>query len=196
MLDAVIDYLPSPLDVPPMIGHDVKDEEVEIIRKPDATEPFSALAFKVAVHPFFGRLTYVRVYSGHIDSGAQVINSTKGRKERIGKIFQMHSNKENPVDSVTAGHIYAVIGLKDTTTGDTLCDPSNQVVLESMTFPEPVIEVAIEPNTKADQEKLSTAIQKLAEEDPTFRVEPQRRDRSDDDQGHGRASTSTSSSTA
>ncbi|PZE87226.1 elongation factor G [Curtobacterium sp. MCBD17_032] len=171
MLDAVIDYLPSPLDVPPMIGHDVKDEEVEIIRKPEATEPFSALAFKVAVHPFFGRLTYVRVYSGHIDSGAQVINSTKGKKERIGKIFQMHSNKENPVDSVTAGHIYAVIGLKDTTTGDTLCDPSNQVVLESMTFPEPVIEVAIEPNTKADQEKLSTAIQKLAEEDPTFRVE-------------------------
>ncbi|WJY01270.1 elongation factor G [Curtobacterium sp. SP.BCp] len=171
MLDAVISYLPSPLDVPPMIGHDVKDEEKEIIRKPDATEPFSALAFKVAVHPFFGRLTYVRVYSGSIESGAQVINSTKGKKERIGKIFQMHSNKENPVDNVTAGHIYAVIGLKDTTTGDTLCDPSNQVVLESMTFPEPVIEVAIEPNTKADQEKLSTAIQKLAEEDPTFRVE-------------------------
>ncbi|MFJ4295875.1 elongation factor G [Curtobacterium sp. NPDC089689] len=171
MLDAVISYLPSPLDVPPMIGHDVKDEEKEIIRKPDASEPFSALAFKVAVHPFFGRLTYVRVYSGSIESGAQVINSTKGKKERIGKIFQMHSNKENPVDNVTAGHIYAVIGLKDTTTGDTLCDPSNQVVLESMTFPEPVIEVAIEPNTKADQEKLSTAIQKLAEEDPTFRVE-------------------------
>jgi elongation factor G len=171
MLDAVIDYLPSPLDVPPMIGHDVKDEEKEIIRKPDASEPFSALAFKVAVHPFFGRLTYVRVYSGHIDSGAQVINSTKGKKERIGKIFQMHSNKENPVDNVTAGHIYAVIGLKDTTTGDTLCDPDNQVVLESMTFPEPVIEVAIEPKTKADQEKLSIAIQKLAEEDPTFRVE-------------------------
>ncbi|KTR51777.1 elongation factor G [Curtobacterium oceanosedimentum] len=171
MLDAVISYLPSPLDVPPMIGHDVKDEEKEIIRKPDATEPFSALAFKVAVHPFFGRLTYVRVYSGSIESGAQVINSTKGKKERIGKIFQMHSNKENPVDNVTAGHIYAVIGLKDTTTGDTLCDPTDQVVLESMTFPEPVIEVAIEPNTKADQEKLSTAIQKLAEEDPTFRVE-------------------------
>ncbi|PCN48489.1 elongation factor G [Curtobacterium sp. 'Ferrero'] len=171
MLDAVIAYLPSPLDVPPMIGHDVKDEEKEIIRKPDASEPFSALAFKVAVHPFFGRLTYVRVYSGSIESGAQVINSTKGKKERIGKIFQMHSNKENPVDNVTAGHIYAVIGLKDTTTGDTLCDPNDQVVLESMTFPEPVIEVAIEPNTKADQEKLSTAIQKLAEEDPTFRVE-------------------------
>jgi len=171
MLDAVIDYLPSPLDVPPMEGHDVKDEEKIIIRKPEATEPFSALAFKVAVHPFFGRLTYVRVYSGSIDSGAQVINSTKGKKERIGKIFQMHSNKENPVDKVTAGHIYAVIGLKDTTTGDTLCDPQDQIVLESMTFPEPVIEVAIEPKTKQDQEKLSLAIQKLAEEDPTFRVE-------------------------
>jgi elongation factor G len=171
MLDAVIDYLPSPLDVPPMEGHDVRDEEKIIIRKPDSTEPFSALAFKVAVHPFFGRLTYVRVYSGTIQSGSQVINSTKGKKERIGKIFQMHSNKENPVDSVTAGHIYAVIGLKDTTTGDTLCDPNDQIVLESMTFPEPVIEVAIEPKTKADQEKLGTAIQKLAEEDPTFRTE-------------------------
>ncbi|HEV7564869.1 MAG: elongation factor [Microbacteriaceae bacterium] len=171
MLDAVIDYLPSPLDVPAVEGHDVRDEEKIILRHADATEPFAALAFKVAVHPFFGRLTYVRVYSGHIDSGAQVINSTKGKKERIGKIFQMHANKENPVESVTAGHIYAVIGLKDTTTGDTLCDPSNQVVLESMTFPEPVIEVAIEPKTKADQEKLGVAIQKLAEEDPTFRTE-------------------------
>nr|WP_281364418.1 elongation factor G [Microcella alkalica] len=171
MLDAVVDYLPSPLEVPPTIAHDPRDEEKEIERRPDASEPFAALAFKVAVHPFFGRLTYVRVYSGKIDSGAQVINSTKGKKERIGKIFQMHANKENPVDSVTAGHIYAVIGLKDTTTGDTLCDPNNQVVLESMTFPEPVIEVAIEPKTKADQEKLGTAIQKLAEEDPTFRTE-------------------------
>jgi elongation factor G len=171
MLDAVVDYLPSPLDVPAVEGHDVKDEEKIVLRHPDSTEPFSALAFKVAVHPFFGRLTYVRVYSGKVDSGAQVINSTKGKKERIGKIFQMHANKENPVDAVTAGHIYAVIGLKDTTTGDTLCDPASQVVLESMTFPEPVIEVAIEPKTKADQEKLSVAIQKLAEEDPTFRVE-------------------------
>jgi elongation factor G len=122
-------------------------------------------------HPFFGRLTYIRVYSGAVDSGAQVINSTKGKKERIGKLFQMHANKENPVDSVTAGHIYAAIGLKDTTTGDTLCDPDNQIVLESMTFPEPVISVAIEPKTKGDQEKLGLAIQKLAEEDPTFRVE-------------------------
>lgn len=171
MLDAVVDYLPSPLDVPAVEGHDVRDAEKIVSRKPSSDEPFSALAFKVAVHPFFGRLTYVRVYSGSIESGAAVVNSTKDKKERIGKIFQMHANKENPVEKVTAGHIYAVIGLKDTTTGDTLCDPAHPVVLESMTFPEPVIEVAIEPKTKADQEKLSLAIQKLAEEDPTFRTE-------------------------
>jgi elongation factor G len=171
MLDAVVDYLPSPLDVPPMIGHDVHDETKEIIRKPDAAEPFSALAFKVASHPFFGKLTYVRVYSGRVAAGSGVVNSTKGRKERIGKLFQMHSNKENPVEEATAGHIYAMIGLKDTTTGDTLCDPSDQIILESMTFPDPVISVAIEPKTKSDQEKLGTAIQKLAEEDPTFQVQ-------------------------
>ena len=171
MLDAVVDYLPSPLDVPATEGTDPRDEDKKIERHPDAAEPFAALAFKVAVHPFFGRLTFIRVYSGRLDSGGQVANSTKGKKERIGKIFQMHANKEIPVESVTAGHIYAVIGLKDTTTGDTLSDPNNQVVLESMTFPEPVIEVAIEPKTKADQEKLGTAIQKLAEEDPTFRTE-------------------------
>jgi elongation factor G len=171
MLDAVVDYLPSPLDVPAIEGRDVRDEEKIIERHPDSTEPFAALAFKIMTHPFFGRLTYIRVYSGHADSGVQLVNSTKGKKERIGKIFQMHANKENPVESMTAGHIYAVIGLKDTTTGDTLSDPSNQVVLESMTFPEPVIEVAIEPKTKADQEKLGLAIQKLAEEDPTFRTE-------------------------
>ena len=171
MLDAVIDYLPSPLDVPAIEARDPRDEDKIIERHPDAKEPFAALAFKVAVHPFFGRLTYIRVYSGSLESGGQVVNSTKGKKERIGKIFQMYANKENPVDSVTAGHIYAVIGLKDTTTGDTLCDPNSQVVLESMTFPEPVIEVAIEPKTKADQEKLGVAIQKLAEEDPTFRTE-------------------------
>ncbi len=171
MLDSVLDYLPSPLDVPPMIGHDVRDETKEIIRRPEATEPFSALAFKVATHPFFGKLTYVRVYSGRIKAGSNVVNSTKGRKERIGKLFQMHSNKENPVDEAMAGHIYAMIGLKDTTTGDTLCDPQDQVLLESMTFPEPVISVAIEPKTKGDQEKLGTAIQKLAEEDPTFQVQ-------------------------
>ncbi|OZB48273.1 MAG: elongation factor G [Cellulomonas sp. 14-74-6] len=170
MLDAVIDYLPSPLDVPSIEGHDVKDESIVVERHADATEPFSALAFKVAAHPFFGKLTYVRVYSGKVAQGAQVLNSTKGKKERIGKLFQMHSNKENPVEEAQAGHIYAFIGLKDVTTGDTLCDPGSPVVLESMTFPEPVIDVAIEPKTKADQEKLSTAIQKLAEEDPTFRV--------------------------
>jgi len=171
MLDAVVDYLPSPLDVPSIDGHDVRDFDKIIERHADASEPFAALAFKVVAHPFFGRLTYIRAYSGHLESGAQVINSTKDKKERIGKIFQMHANKENPVESVTAGNIYAVIGLKDTTTGDTLCDPQNPVVLESMTFPDPVIEVAIEPKTKADQEKLGTAIQKLAEEDPTFRTE-------------------------
>ncbi|RQP08606.1 MAG: elongation factor G [Microbacteriaceae bacterium] len=171
MLDAVIDFLPSPLDVPPVQGHDVKDAEVVLERKASADEPFAALVSKIAVHPFFGRLTYIRVYSGTLESGAQVINSTKGKKERIGKIFQMHANKEIPVPSVTAGHIYAVIGLKDTTTGDTLSDANHPIILESMTFPEPVIEVAIEPKTKADQEKLGTAIQKLAEEDPTFRTE-------------------------
>ncbi|MCO7191569.1 elongation factor G [Pseudonocardia sp. McavD-2-B] len=169
MLDAVIDYLPSPYDVPPVEGF-LTDGETPASRKPSKDEPFSALAFKIAAHPFFGKLTYIRVYSGQVAAGAQVINSTKDRKERIGKLFQMHSNKENPVDEAVAGHIYAVIGLKDTTTGDTLCDPQNPIVLESMTFPDPVIQVAVEPKSKADQEKLSLAIQKLAEEDPTFQV--------------------------
>jgi elongation factor G len=170
MLDAVIAYLPSPIDVPDVEGHRVGHESEILTRAPKSTEPFSALAFKIASHPFFGKLTYVRVYSGKVSAGAQVINSTKGKKERIGKLFQMHANKENPVDEASVGHIYAVIGLKDTTTGDTLCDPANQIILESMTFPAPVISVAIEPKTKGDQEKLSLAIQKLADEDPTFRV--------------------------
>jgi elongation factor G len=169
MLDAVIDYLPAPLDLPPVEGT-LQDGETVATRKPSTAEPFAALAFKIASHPFFGKLTYVRVYSGKVSAGTQVINSTKDRKERIGKIFQMHANKENPVDEAMAGHIYAVIGLKDTTTGETLCDSANPIVLESMTFPDPVIQVAIEPKTKADQEKLGTAIQKLAEEDPTFKV--------------------------
>jgi len=169
LLDGIIDYLPSPLEVPPVTGHDPKTEDV-MARQPDDSEPFSALAFKIMTHPFFGKLTYIRVYSGRIAAGTQVINSTKERKERIGKLFQMHANKENPVDEAIAGHIYAVIGLKDTTTGDTLCDPQAPIVLESMTFPDPVIQVAIEPRTKADQEKLGVAIQKLAEEDPTFQV--------------------------
>src|ERR671916_3174974 len=169
MLDAVIDYLPSPLDVPPVEGV-LPDGETTDQRKASTDEPFSALAFKIAAHPFFGKLTYVRVYSRRVAAGSQVINSTKERKERIGKLFQMHSNKENPVDEARAGHIYAMIGLKETTTGDTLCDPQAPIILESMTFPEPVIQVAIEPKTKSDQEKLGTAIQKLAEEDPTFQV--------------------------
>ncbi|WP_315280122.1 elongation factor G [Kocuria carniphila] len=170
MLDAVVDYLPTPLDVLSVQGHSVKDEEEVMTRPADANAPFAALAFKVAAHPFYGQLTYIRVYSGKAKAGEQVLNSTKGKKERIGKLFQMHSNKENPVDEISAGHIYAAIGLKDTTTGDTLCDPSDPIVLESMSFPEPVIFVAIEPKTKGDQEKLSTAIQKLSAEDPTFTV--------------------------
>ena len=170
MLDAVIDYLPSPLDVPDVVGSNPSNEEEKLTRKASAEDPFAALAFKVAAHPFYGQLTYTRVYSGTAAQGQQVLNSTKGKKERIGKLFQMHSNKENPVEEITAGHIYAAIGLKDTTTGDTLCDPAHPIVLESMTFPDPVIFVAIEPKTKGDQEKMSTAIQKLSAEDPTFTV--------------------------
>ncbi|GFZ78828.1 elongation factor G [Nesterenkonia alkaliphila] len=170
MLDAVVDYLPSPADVESMEGHKPGDEEEILTRKPSKDEPFSALAFKIASHPFFGTLTFIRVYSGKLASGAQILNSTKGKKERIGKLFQMHANKENPVEEIQAGHIYAVIGLKDTTTGDTLCNPDHPIVLESMSFPEPVINVAIEPKSKGDQEKLSTAIQKLVAEDPTFTV--------------------------
>ncbi|MFC5370553.1 elongation factor G [Arcanobacterium bovis] len=170
MLDAVVDFLPSPLDIEAVKGVDPSDDEKHLTREADEKEPFSALAFKIAVHPFFGRLTYIRVYSGKIDSGSGTLNATKGKKERIGKIFQMHSNKENPVEVAHAGHIYAVVGLKDTTTGDTLCDPAHPISLESMTFPDPVIHVAIEPKSKGDQEKLGIAIQKLAEEDPTFSV--------------------------
>ncbi|MEZ7662453.1 MAG: elongation factor G [Rothia dentocariosa] len=170
MLDAVIDYLPSPLDVPDVEGSSPSNEEEKLTRKASSDEPFAALAYKVAAHPFYGQLIYTRVYSGHAAQGQQVLNSTKGKKERLGKLFQMQSNKENPVDEITAGHIYAAIGLKDTTTGDTLCDPANPIVLETMTFPAPVIFVAIEPKTKGDQEKMSTAIQKLSAEDPTFTV--------------------------
>ena len=170
MLNAVTDYLPSPLDVPAIEGHPVGDEETVLTREPRKDGPFAALAFKVATHPFFGSLTYVRVYSGTVKTGDQLVNTTNGRKERVGKLFQMHSNKENPVEEAFAGHIYAFIGLKETTTGDTLCDPASPIVLESMSFPEPVIFVSIEPKTKGDQEKLGTAIQKLVKEDPTFAV--------------------------
>ena len=170
MLDAVISYLPSPLDVAAIDGHKMGDESVEILRQPSDDEPFSALAFKIMTDPHLGKLTYVRVYSGRLNTGTAVLNSVKDRKERIGKIYRMHANKREEIDSVGAGDIVAVMGLKDTTTGETLCDPAKPVVLESMTFPDPVISVAIEPKTKSDQEKLGTAIQRLAEEDPTFRV--------------------------
>jgi elongation factor G len=169
MLDAVIDFLPSPIDVPAIEGT-APDGETPLRRKPSVSEPFAALAFKVQTDRHLGKLTFVRVYSGKLDAGSAVVNSTKDRKERIGKIYQMHANKREERGSALAGEIIAVQGLKQTTTGDTLCDPASPVILESMAFPEPVIDVAIEPKTKADQEKLSTAIQRLAEEDPTFRV--------------------------
>jgi elongation factor G len=170
LLDAVIAYLPSPLDVPAINGFKPGDESTVIERHPDSSDPFSALAFKIAADPHLGRLTYIRLYSGKLEAGSTVLNSTKGRKERIGKIYQMHANKREEIASVGAGQIVAVMGLKDTTTGETLSDQQSPVQLESMDFPAPVIEQAIEPKTKSDQEKLGTAIQRLAEEDPTFRV--------------------------
>ncbi|KQY60118.1 elongation factor G [Aeromicrobium sp. Root495] len=170
LLDAVIDYLPSPIDVGAVTGLDPRDESITDTREPSEDQPFAALAFKIASDPHLGKLTYLRVYSGRLESGSTVINVTKGRKERIGKIYQMHANKRAEIASVGAGQIVAVMGLKDTTTGETLADPQKQIVLESMTFPDPVIQVAIEPKTKSDQEKLGVAIQRLAEEDPTFQV--------------------------
>ena len=170
MLDAVNRYLPSPLDIKAIVGHKMGDPEVEVERQPADSEPFSSLAFKIMSDPHLGKLTFVRIYSGRLDTGSQVLNSTKDKKERIGKIYQMHANKREEKDSAGAGMIIAVMGLKDTTTGDTLCDPAKPVILESMDFPAPVISVAIEPKTKADQEKLGIAIQRLAEEDPTFHV--------------------------
>ena len=177
MLDAVVDFLPSPLDIEAVEGHKPGDESVVVTRKPSDDEPLSALAFKIMSDPHLGKLTYVRVYSGTLNAGSQVLNSSKERRERIGKIYRMHANKREEISSVGAGQIVAVMGLKDTTTGNTLCDPAKQVVLESMTFPAPVIHVAVEPKTKSDQEKLGTAIQRLAEEDPTFQV------RSDEETG-------------
>ncbi|MEY4469410.1 MAG: hypothetical protein RLZZ87_734 [Actinomycetota bacterium] len=171
MLDAVTRYLPSPLDVEAIVGTDMNDEEVSISRKPDNSEPFSALAFKIMTDPHLGKLTFIRVYSGVLETGSTILNSAKNRKERIGKIYQMHANKREERDNVGAGMIVAVMGLKDTTTGETLCDPAKPVVLESMDFPAPVISVAIEPKTKGDQEKLGVAIQRLSEEDPTFHVQ-------------------------
>ncbi|MFM7350774.1 MAG: elongation factor G, partial [Actinomycetota bacterium] len=170
MLDAVTRYLPSPLDIDAIVGSKMGNKEVEISRKPDAAEPYSSLAFKIMSDPHLGKLTFVRIYSGVLEAGTAVLNSTKDRKERIGKIYRMHANKREEIPQASAGDIIAVMGLKDTTTGDTLCDTDNPVILESMDFPDPVIHVAIEPKTKGDQEKLGIAIQRLAEEDPTFHV--------------------------
>jgi elongation factor G len=169
MLDAVIAYLPSPLDVPPVIGLD-PDTGAELLRTVDDAEPFAALAFKIAADPFVGKLAFFRVYSGTLKAGSYVYNATKGRRERIGRVLQMHANHREEIEEVYAGDIAAAVGLKDTFTGDTLSDPEHAIILESMTFPEPVIEVKIEPKTKADQDKLGIALQRLAEEDPTFRV--------------------------
>ncbi len=170
LLDAVIDYLPSPVDIPAIQGHDVDDLEETVERHADDDEPFSALAFKIANDPYVGKLTFFRVYSGTLPAGSYVLNSTKGKRERIGRILQMHANKREEREDVFAGDIAAAIGLKDTTTGDTLCSQDEPVILESMTFPDPVIDVAIEPKTKADQDKMGEALSKLADEDPTFRV--------------------------
>ncbi|MCM3666910.1 elongation factor G [Mesobacillus subterraneus] len=169
MLDAVIDYLPSPLDVPAIKGT-LPDSEEEVERHSDDSEPFSALAFKVMTDPYVGKLTFFRVYSGTLESGSYVQNSTKGKRERIGRILQMHANSRQEISKVYAGDIAAAVGLKDTTTGDTLCDEKNLVILESMNFPEPVIQLSVEPKSKADQDKMTTALQKLQEEDPTFRA--------------------------
>ncbi len=170
MLDAVVDYLPSPLDVPAIQGV-LPDSEETVERHADDNEPFSALAFKVMTDPYVGRLTFFRVYSGTLQAGSYVQNSTKGKRERVGRILQMHANSRSEIPEVFAGDIAAAVGLKNTTTGDTLCDEKVQVILESMDFPEPVIQVAIEPKSKADQDKMGVALQKLAEEDPTFRAE-------------------------
>ncbi len=177
MLDAVVRYLPSPLDVGAIEGHAVGDENAVMTREPDEDAPVSALAFKIMSDQHLGKLTFVRVYSGTLTAGTQVLNSTKGNKERIGKIYRMHANKREEIEKASAGQIVAVMGLKNTTTGDTLSDSAQPVILESMSFPAPVISVAIEPKTKSDQEKLGTAIQRLSEEDPTFQV------RTDDDTG-------------
>jgi elongation factor G len=170
VLDAVVQYLPSPLDVPPLEGHKPFKEDDKVLRKPDDAEPFSALAFKIMSDPFVGRLTYLRIYSGILRSGSHVMNSTKDRKERIGRILQMHANHREDLDAAFTGDIVAVVGLKHSTTGDTISDPNEPVVLEAISFPTPVISVAVEPKTKADQDKLGTGLGKLSDEDPTFIV--------------------------
>src|SRR5580693_4737951 len=170
MLDAVVDYLPSPLDIPPIEGKDVDDPEKEVIRHASDSEPFSGLVFKIMTDPFVGQLAFFRVYSGHVESGTSVLNAKRGSQERIGRLLKMHANKREEISEVWSGDIAAAVGLRNVTTGDTICDVKSPVVLESMSFPEPVISVSIEPKTKADQEKLGHALAKLMQEDPTFRV--------------------------
>ena len=189
MLDAVVDYLPSPLDVPPMEGTSVDGDE-PILRRPADDQPFSALAFKIMSDPFVGQLTFVRVYSGVLESGSYVYNSTKSTRERVGRLLRMHANKREEIDAVYAGDIAACVGLKSVTTGDTLCDEEKPVVLENIVFPTPVISVAIEPKTKADQEKMSSALARLAQEDPTFRCPHRSRYRANADFRDGRSSIS------
>lgn len=168
MLDAVVDYLPSPLDVPAITGH--LDDGTEAVRHSSDEEPFAALAFKIMTDPYVGKLTFFRVYSGVLESGSYVVNATKNKRERIGRILQMHANSRQEISIVYSGDIAAAVGLKDTSTGDTLCDEKNPVILESMNFPDPVIEIAVEPKTKADQDKMGVALGKLTEEDPTLRA--------------------------
>ena len=169
LLDAIVDYLPSPLDIPPIEGTNPNTGETET-RLADDAAPFSALAFKIMTDPYVGRLSFIRVYSGTANAGTTILNSTKGQRERLGRILQMHANHREDMDSIYSGEIAAVVGLKNTTTGDTLCEEKNPIILESMEFPEPVIRVAIEPKTKAGQEKMGIALAKLAEEDPTFKA--------------------------
>ena len=170
-LDAVNDYLPSPLDVPDIEGMNPRDENKKIIVKADDNKPFAGLAFKIATDPFIGKLCFIRIYSGLLKSGSYIINSSTGKKERVGRLVRMHANHREEIKEAYAGDIAAIVGLKDTATGNTLCDESHLILLESIIFPEPVIKIAVEPKTKADQEKMGIALSKLAEEDPTFRVE-------------------------
>ena len=187
MLDGVVDYLPSPEDVPAIKGYKPGDESVEIDRHPVKSDPFAALVFKISTHPFYGKLVFVRVYSGSVVPGDSVLDSTREKKERIGKIFQMHADKENPMDRADAGNIYTFVGLKNVTTGDTLCAIDDPITLDSMTFPDPVIQVAVEPKTKADQEKMGIALSKLAEDGSDLPGHDRRRVRPDPDRRHGRA---------
>src|ERR1700742_4178074 len=170
MLDAVVDYLPSPLDIPDVKGTDVTDKNIKLTRKASDSEPFSALVFKIMTDPFSGQLAFFRVYSGKMNAGESIFNVAKGRKERVGRLLRMHSNKREDIQEIMAGDICAAVGLKTVSTGDTICDENNPIILEKIDFPTPVIQLAVEPKTKGDQEKMGMAINKLAQEDPTFKV--------------------------